>query len=193
MEQGRVDEFKADVSRLRIRTGDARRDGVLRIAGAVLMAGGIIADLVVYESSRNLSDPRDIQSQIVLAIGLLGVTGAGCAVFLYASLARFFRFWLLRQVYESRSQVDQVVAAFQPRASATQAPELSESASEAGPPSAAPAFSRPASAVGGSAAAASAGAGSAGAGSAGSGPTEPVLAPTPELDPDANDSVTTAN
>ncbi|MBL7491140.1 hypothetical protein I6A60_27430 [Frankia sp. AgB1.9] len=116
MEQGRADQFRADVSRLKIRTGDARRDGVLQVVGIVLMAGGIIADLLVYESSRNLSDPRDIQSQIVLALGLLGVTGAGGAVFLYASLARFLRFWLLRQVYESQSQVDQVVSAFQPRA-----------------------------------------------------------------------------
>jgi hypothetical protein len=47
VEQGRVDQFKADVSRLRIRTGDARRDGILWIAGAVLIAGGIMADLVV--------------------------------------------------------------------------------------------------------------------------------------------------
>ncbi|WP_232303596.1 hypothetical protein [Pseudofrankia sp. DC12] len=120
-----MDQFKADVSRLKIRTGDARRDGVLQVVGIVLMAGGITADLLVYESSRNLSDPRDIQSQIVLAIGLVGVTGAGGAVFLYASLARFLRFWLLRQVYESQSQVDQVVAAFQPRAQAAASTESS--------------------------------------------------------------------
>ncbi|WP_198318731.1 hypothetical protein [Pseudofrankia inefficax] len=120
-----MDQFRADVSRLKIRTGDARRDGVLQVVGIVLMAGGIIADLLVYESSRNLSDPRDIQSQIVLAIGLLGVTGVGGAVFLYASLARFLRFWLLRQVYESQSQVDQVVAAFQPRVHAAASTEPS--------------------------------------------------------------------
>jgi hypothetical protein len=117
MEQGRVDQFKADVSRLRIRTGGARRDGAVQTVGLVLMAGGIVADLLVYESSRNLSDPRDIQSQIILAVGFLAVTCAGGALFLYASLARFLRFWLLRQVYESQSQVDQVVAVFQPRSS----------------------------------------------------------------------------
>jgi hypothetical protein len=115
MENGRVDQFKAEVSDLRIRTGDARRDGVIQVVGIALMAAGIVVDLLVYESSRNLSDPRDIQSQIVLAIGFLAVSVAGGALFLYASLARFLRFWLLRQVYESRSQVDQVVAAFQPR------------------------------------------------------------------------------
>ena len=145
MEQGRVDQFRADVSRLKIRTGDARRDGVLQVVGLVLMAGGILADFLVYESSRNLSDPRDIQSQIVLAIGLLGVTGAGGAVFLYASLARFLRFWLLRQVYESQSQVDQVVAAFQPRA---QAPASTEAAPNLSPAELEPSTNAPVVAAG---------------------------------------------
>jgi hypothetical protein len=115
MEKGRVDEFKAEVSGLKIRTGSARRDGVLQIVGIVLMIVGIVVDLLAYESSRNMSDPRDVQSEIILAVGFLAVAGAGGVVFLYASLARFLRFWLLRQIYESRSQVDQVVAAFQPR------------------------------------------------------------------------------
>ncbi|WP_007516917.1 MULTISPECIES: hypothetical protein [Pseudofrankia] len=117
MEQGRIDQFKADVSRLKVRTGDGRRDGVLQIVGIALMVVGIVVDLVVYTSSRNLNDPRDIQSDIILAIAFLAVAGAGAALFLYASLARFLRFWLLRQVYESQSQIDQVVAVFQPRRS----------------------------------------------------------------------------
>ncbi|WP_238428853.1 hypothetical protein [Frankia nepalensis] len=128
MEQGRVDQFKAEVSSLKIRTQDARRDGVLQIVGIVLMVLGIVVVLVTYESSRNMSDPRDIQSQIILAIGFLAVTGAGGALFLYASLAKFLRFWLLRQVYESRSQVDQVVAAFQPRPEPEPAPAAPASA-----------------------------------------------------------------
>ena len=140
MELGRVDQFKAEVSDLRIRSGDARRDGVVQIVGLVLMVAGIVVDLLVYESSRNLSDPRDIQSQIILAIGFLAVSVAGGALFLYASLARFLRFWLLRQVYESRSQVDQVVAAFQPRqpepAASTSQPPVEAASTETVPPQA---------------------------------------------------------
>jgi hypothetical protein len=34
----------------------------------------------------------------------------GAAVFLRYSLARFLRFWLLRQLYEGQAQVDQLVA-----------------------------------------------------------------------------------
>ncbi|WP_076818602.1 hypothetical protein [Pseudofrankia asymbiotica] len=132
MEQGRIDQFKADVSKLKVRTGDARRDGVLQIVGIVLMAVGIVVDLVVYASSRNLNDPRDIQSDIILAVAFLAVAGAGAALFLYASLARFLRFWLLRQIYESRSQIDQVVAAYQPRQ-----PEAAPSAADTGTPAAA--------------------------------------------------------
>jgi len=109
--EDRVGQFRADIARLKVRTGNARRDGVVQIVGAVLMAVGPIAALLVYESSRGQSDPRDIQSQEILALAFVAITVAGAAMFLYASLVKFLRFWLLRQLYEGQAHIDQVVAA----------------------------------------------------------------------------------
>jgi peroxisomal membrane anchor protein 14 (PEX14) len=119
MEQDRVSQFKAEVSGLKIRTGSTRRDGIVQIVGVVLMVVGFVVDLLVYESSKNLNDPRDVQSAIILAIGFLALTGAGAAVFLYASLAKFLRFWLLRQILENRATLDQALATAQPAAPTT--------------------------------------------------------------------------
>jgi hypothetical protein len=40
---------------------------------------------------------------------MLALAVAGAAVFLRYSLARFLRFWLLRQLYEGQAQVDRLV------------------------------------------------------------------------------------
>jgi hypothetical protein len=42
---------------------------------------------------------------------MLAVAVTGAAVFLRYSLARFLRFWLLRQLYEGQSHIDQIVGA----------------------------------------------------------------------------------
>ena len=42
-------------------------------------------------------------------------------MFLRYSLARFLRFWLLRQLYEGQSHIDQVVAALGERGTAVDA------------------------------------------------------------------------
>ena len=39
------------------------------------------------------------------------LTLIGAALFLRYSMAKFLRFWLLRQIYESQSHVDQLTAA----------------------------------------------------------------------------------
>jgi hypothetical protein len=41
---------------------------------------------------------------------MLGLSVAGAAVFLRYSLARFLRFWLLRQLYEGQAHMDRLVS-----------------------------------------------------------------------------------
>jgi hypothetical protein len=57
------------------------------------------------------SDDRDIQSLIILAVAMLALAVAGAAVFVRYSLARFLRFWLLRQLYEGQAHMDRLVGA----------------------------------------------------------------------------------
>ena len=49
----------------------------------------------------------DSNSYMPLAIGGLAITVTGGFIFLRYSLAKFLRFWLLRQSYEQRAAIDE--------------------------------------------------------------------------------------
>jgi hypothetical protein len=118
----RIERFKAEAAELNLKTGNPNKEGLLQILGVVLMVVGVAVALLVYSSSLNLDDQRDIQSNIILAIAMLGVSIAGAAIFLRYSMAKFLRFWLLRQMYEGQSHVDQVVEALSSDRSLTSTP-----------------------------------------------------------------------
>src|SRR5437016_11650070 len=111
----RLEQFKADVADLKLKTGSAGRENLLIAPGVVFMVAGVAVALVAYQVSLNQDDPRDVQSSIVLAVAMLCVTAVGAVVFLRYSLARFLRLWLLRQLYEGQAHVDQAVEAVRSR------------------------------------------------------------------------------
>jgi hypothetical protein len=106
----RIERLKNDAAELNVGKG-AMRDGLYQALGAVAMVVGVVVALVAYLASRGLDDTRDIQSTVILALAMLALAVTGAAVFLRYSMARFLRFWLLRQLYEGQSHIDQVVAA----------------------------------------------------------------------------------
>jgi uncharacterized membrane protein len=109
--ENRIDQFKADVATMKVKTPGGRRDTLIQGAGALLMVVGAVAAYIVYQSSTTQSDARNIQSQIILALFFLTLSVIGAALFVFASLTRFLRLWMLRQVYESQEQVERVAAA----------------------------------------------------------------------------------
>jgi uncharacterized membrane protein YcjF (UPF0283 family) len=105
------EQFKNDVAQMKLKTGTSRYDGIFRVVGALLMIGGVAAAFIIYEASAAESDARNIASQQILAVGFLGVTLIGVALFVVASLGRLLRLWLLRQLYEGQAHVDQLADA----------------------------------------------------------------------------------
>ena len=110
----RVGQFKADIAEMKLKTGRARVEGLLQILGVVLMVGGIAIALGAYAASRNVTatpgsniDVLDSDSYMLLGIVGLATTVTGGFLFLRYSLAKFLRFWLLRQSYEQRVAIDE--------------------------------------------------------------------------------------
>jgi hypothetical protein len=106
----RMERLKADAAQINVGRRPAR-DTWWQAAGAVAMGVGVVVAFLAYQLSLNKSDPRDISSLGILAVSMLALAVVGAAVFLRYSLARFLRFWLLRQLVEDRAHIDRLVSA----------------------------------------------------------------------------------
>jgi hypothetical protein len=113
----RVDQFKAEIAEMKLKTGRSRAEGLLQILGVILMAAGIAIALGAYAASLNVTatpgtnvDVLNSNSYTPLAIAGLATSVTGGFLFLRYSLARFLRFWLLRQSYEQRVAIDEASA-----------------------------------------------------------------------------------
>jgi len=109
----RAEQFKTEIAGLRLKTGRARVENLLQLLGVVLMVAGIVIALGAYIASLNVTgtpgsnvDVLDSNSYTPLAVAGLAISVTGGFVFLRYSLAKFLRFWLLRQSYEQRAAID---------------------------------------------------------------------------------------
>jgi hypothetical protein len=111
----RIERLQSEAARLDVaRSGS--RDGLFQTVATVAMVVGVVGAFIAWQASLGSDDPRDIQSHIILAIVFLGLVIIGAVVYLRYSLAKFLRFWLLRQLYEGQAHVDELVSAFNPTA-----------------------------------------------------------------------------
>ena len=85
---GRSAAFAAAVSERKLRTDGSSTDRVARILGIVLMVVGIVATVLAWQNSRSLDDPRDIQSNEILAMVGLAITVVGTGLYVVGALAQ---------------------------------------------------------------------------------------------------------
>jgi hypothetical protein len=108
----RIDEFEAELARLRVRSSSPTTEQRLLLIGLAAMPIGLLLVVIGYIGA---SGTTEFSSQIPYLIsgGLLGLglIVIGAVLFLRYSLARFMRFWLLRLIYEERTRSEVQVAA----------------------------------------------------------------------------------
>jgi hypothetical protein len=80
------------------------------------MIAGIAITVLSYISSTGADIAADQTELLSLGFAGVAVTLTGAALFLRYSLAKFLRFWLLRQLYEGQAHVDELVASLRPSA-----------------------------------------------------------------------------
>ena len=110
----RLEEFQAELARLRVKTRSRDDEQRLLFAGIVLMPLGLVVVLIGYLGA---SGTTDFTAQIpyLLSGGVLGLglTIVGAALFLRYSLGRYLRFWLLRLIFEEHTTADRQVDALE--------------------------------------------------------------------------------
>ena len=113
-EPDRLEEFQAELARLRARGRSTTNEQRLLLAGTILMPLGLVLVLIGYLGA---SGTTELSSQVPYLIsgGLLGLgcTIVGAALFLRYSLGRYLRFWLLRVIYEEHTTADRQVDALE--------------------------------------------------------------------------------
>src|SRR4051812_37524775 len=104
----RLQQFQAEVEQLKVTGGRANPERTWSIVGGLAMAVGVIITLVAWILTQGTESSLDFASYN--AMGTFGMTLAiaGTGLFLVMSLRRYFRYWLVRLIYEQRDQMDRI-------------------------------------------------------------------------------------
>jgi hypothetical protein len=111
MTSPRLQQFQEEVNGLKVTGGKANPERTGQLLGAILMVVGLVLGFYAYFG---LSHPANgpLQQGDATVIGLLGVgfCVVGTGLFVVYSLTRYFRYWLVRLIYEQREQTDRLRA-----------------------------------------------------------------------------------
>jgi hypothetical protein len=104
----RLQEFQDEVAKLKVSGGRANPERTGRIIGVVAMVAGIVVTVIAYFMSYNGNELEQRDAMVLAIIGLtIAVVGTG--LFVVFSLTRYFRYWLVRLIFEQRDQTDRIV------------------------------------------------------------------------------------
>ena len=105
----RLQQFQAEVEQLKVSGGKANPERVWMGFAIVAMVVGIVLSLVGWIATQGTESDLDFASYRAMGIFGLTLTVGGAALFVVMSLRRYFRYWLVRLIYEHRDQVDRLI------------------------------------------------------------------------------------
>jgi hypothetical protein len=109
----RLEEFQREVEDLKVTGGKANPERAWMIVGALAMIVGVVLGLVGWLGTRCTESTLDFADFAAMSRFGIALTIAGSALFTVMSLRRWFRFWLVRLIYEMRDQADRATSAAQ--------------------------------------------------------------------------------
>lgn len=107
----RLQQFQAEVEQLKVTGGRANPERTWMILGGLAMAVGVIISLLAWILTQGTESALDFASYNAMGNFGLALTVAGSVLFLVMSLRRYFRYWLVRLIYEQRDQMDRLAPA----------------------------------------------------------------------------------
>jgi hypothetical protein len=110
-QSARMREFQSEVEALKVGGGRANPERTWLKLATVGMVAAIVIEIVAYFGSHGTQDALSQRDYIIVALlGLtIGVISVG--LFVTFSLTRYFRYWLIRLIYQDRESSDRLVDA----------------------------------------------------------------------------------
>lgn len=105
----RLQEFQSEVDKLKVTGGKANPERVWVILSVIGMIVGVVLALVGWVATQGTTSTLDFASYNAMGNFGLALTVASAALFIVMSLRRYFRYWLVRLIFEQREQTDRIV------------------------------------------------------------------------------------
>jgi hypothetical protein len=104
----RLQEFQGEVDAMKVDGGKANPERSWLILGSLLMIVGIVFSLIGWLNIQGSG--KGAKTDDFLAMGTFGLVLAvvGAALFIVMSLRRYFRYWLVRLIFEQREAADRI-------------------------------------------------------------------------------------
>jgi len=112
----RIERFKTEIAELQVKTsGRPTAEKATSIFGVVLMIAALVIGIGSFVQAGQETDPRDQNELIILGLACISMAIVGAALWLRTAIVRFWRFWMLRSLYEGQAHLDEVVKAIKDR------------------------------------------------------------------------------
>src|SRR4051794_32961135 len=106
----RLQQFQAEVEQLKVTGGRANPERVWTIVGALGMVVGIVLTLIAWLTTHSTKSALEIADYNAMSTFGIALTIAGTGLFVVMSVRRYFRYWLVRMIYEHRDQTDRLIS-----------------------------------------------------------------------------------
>ena len=105
----RIERFKEEVADLKLKTSGGGGERAAGRAGLLLMLVAAVVGVASYVQSTSTDNALDQNELIILALAAIAVAVVGAALYVSTKVISFWRFWMLRQMYEHQAHIDQLV------------------------------------------------------------------------------------
>jgi hypothetical protein len=105
----RLQEFQSEVDQLKVTGGRANPERAWMILAGIGMLVGVVLALIGFIATQGTESNLDFATYNAMGNFGLALTVASTGVFIVMSMRRYFRYWLVRLIFEQREQADRML------------------------------------------------------------------------------------